>query len=122
MLTVAGAEAAFGQASAGTICAVTKYVAAESTQLPSWTFLTNHAHVLVCIAQNREVRLAEMARLVGIGERAVHRIVRDLVDAGYVSTTKVGRRNEYELSLDRPLRHPLEAHHRLSEIFGPLSR
>lgn len=122
MLTVAGAEAAFGRTSAGTICAVTKYVAAEPTQLPSWTFLTNHAHVLVCIAQNREVRLAEMARLVGIGERAVHRIVRDLVDAGYVSSTKVGRRNEYELSLDRPLRHPLEAHHRLAEIFGPLSR
>jgi IclR helix-turn-helix domain len=82
-----------------------------------WTFFTNHGHVLVCIARDPEVRLAEIARLVGIGERAAHRIVNDLVVAGYAVRTKVGRRNVYELRLDRPLRHPLEAQHRLEEVF-----
>lgn len=89
--------------------------------LPSWTFLTNHAHVLVCIAQNREVRLAEIARLVGIGERAVHSIVQDLVDAGYVLRARNGRHNVYEVRLDQPLRHPLEAGHRIADVFGPLT-
>ena len=90
--------------------------------MPSWTFLTNHGHARVCIAQNPEVRLAEMAQRIGIGERAVHRIVHDLIEAGYASVTKVGRRNRYELHWDRSLRHPLEASHRLGEIFEPLSR
>ena len=88
---------------------------------PGWTFLTNHGHVLVCIAQDPQVRIAEIARLVGIGERATHRIVTELVDGGYVLRTKVGRRNVYEVRLDAPMRHPLEAHHRLAEVFGPLS-
>ncbi len=87
----------------------------------NWTFLTNHGHVLVCIAQNPEVRIAEIARLVGVGERAAHRIVSELVDGGYVLRTRVGRRNRYEVRLDAPMRHPLEAHHRLIEVFGPLS-
>jgi len=89
--------------------------------VPAWTFLTNHAHVLVCIAQNPEVRLAEMARLVGVGERAVHSIVQDLCDAGYVVRTRSGRHNVYEVRLDRPLRHPLEAGHQIIEVFGPLT-
>jgi predicted transcriptional regulator len=89
--------------------------------VPSWTFLTNHAHVLVCIAQNSEVRLAEIARLVGIGERAVHSIVGDLIDAGYVVRAKQGRHNVYEVHLNRPLRHPLEAGHQIAEVFAPLT-
>ncbi len=87
-----------------------------------WTFLTNHAHVLLCITQDSEVRLAEIARLVGIGERAVHSIVSDLVDAGYVTRHRQGRHNRYEVHLDRPLRHPLEADHHIAEIFRPLTR
>lgn len=94
----------------------------ESTEVPGWTFLTNHAHVMLCIAMNPEVRLAEMARLVGIGERAVHSIVNDLVEAGYITRSKQGRNNVYEVNLDRPLRHPLEAGHHISEIFRPLTR
>ena len=93
-----------------------------SAEVPNWTFLTNHAHVLLCIAQNPEVRLAEMARLVGIGERAVHSIVTDLVEAGYVIRTKQGRNNVYEVNLDQPLRHPLESGHQIAEIFKPLTR
>lgn len=89
--------------------------------VPNWTFLTNHAHVLVCIAQDPDVRLAEIARRVGIGERAVHAIVTDLVEAGYVTRTKQGRNNVYSVRLDKKLRHPLEAAHQLVEVFGPLT-
>jgi uncharacterized membrane protein len=98
-----------------------KELPSAPAQVPSWTFLTNHAHVLVCIAQNTEVRLAEIARLVGIGERAVHSIVQDLVDAGYVTRTRNGSHNVYEVFLDRPLRHPLEAGHQIADVFGPLA-
>ncbi len=98
-----------------------KQLPSAPTVVPSWTFLTNHAHVLVCIAQNAEVRLAEIARLIGVGERAVHSIVQDLVDAGYVSRTRSGSHNVYEVFLDRPLRHPLEAGHQIVEVFGPLA-
>lgn len=87
-----------------------------------WTFLTNHAHVLLCIAKNPEVRLAEIARLVGIGERAVHSIVTDLVEAGYVVRERQGRNNVYDVNLDRPFRHPLEADYQVSEIFRPFTR
>lgn len=91
-------------------------------EVPTWTFLSNHAHVLLCIAQDPEVRLAEIARRVGIGERAVHSIVSDLVDAGYVERTKQGRNNVYSVNLDRPLRHPLESDHKIAEIFRPLTK
>lgn len=99
---------------------VAKSLAPSPARVPSWTFLTNHAHVLVCIAQDAEIRLAEIARRVGIGERAVHSIVQDLVDAGYVLRTKQGRHNVYAVRMDRNLRHPLEAGHQLTEVFGPL--
>jgi DNA-binding IclR family transcriptional regulator len=94
----------------------------RDTDIPSWTFLTNHAHVLLCIAQDPEIRLVDMARLVGIGERAVHSIVTDLVEAGYVIRNKLGRNNVYEVRLNRPFRHPLEADHNIAEIFRPLTR
>jgi IclR helix-turn-helix domain len=103
-------------------CVVAKALASPPAEVPSWTFLTNHAHVLVCIAQDSEIRLAEIARRVGIGERAVHGIVQDLVDAGYVLRAKQGRHNVYAVRMDRNLRHPLEAGHRLTEVFGPLVR
>lgn len=105
-----------------TLPGVVRQTLTTSAEVPTWTFLTNHAHVLLCIAQNPEVRLAEIARLVGIGERAVHSIVSDLVDAGYVVREKHGRNNVYEVRLDQPLRHPLEAGHQIAEIFKPLAR
>ncbi len=73
-----------------------------------WTFLTNHAHVLVCIARDPDVRLRDLAERVGITERAVQGIVSGLVDAGYVDRTRVGRRNRYAVNDALPLRHPLE--------------
>jgi hypothetical protein len=75
-----------------------------------WMFLSNHAHVLICIAQEPEVRLREVAARVGITERAVQRIVADLEEGGYLSHKRKGRRNYYELHADRPFRHPVAAH------------
>jgi DNA-binding IclR family transcriptional regulator len=92
----------------------------DSDSSPGWTFLTNHSHVLICIAQRPDVRLSEIARLVGIGERAVHRIIHELEDAGYLTVTKEGRRNTYVIDLDRPLRHPLESHHHIRAVVAPL--
>lgn len=75
-----------------------------------WTFLSNHAHVLLCIAREPEIRLRDVATRVGITERAVQRIVADLEAGGYLTRTRAGRRNRYEVHADRPLRHPVEAH------------
>jgi DNA-binding Lrp family transcriptional regulator len=75
-----------------------------------WTFLTNHSHVLLCIAENPDVRLREVAEQVQITERAAQRIVGELEEAGYLSHERIGRRNHYEVHADLPLRHPLENH------------
>lgn len=87
-----------------------------------WTFLTNHSHVLVCIVEEPDIRLSEVARRVGIGERAVHRIVHELCDAGYLEVVKKGRVNNYVIDLDRPLRHPLESDHNVRSVIQPLVR
>jgi DNA-binding MarR family transcriptional regulator len=68
-----------------------------------WTFLTNHARVLVCIAEDSGVRLRDISEHVGITERAAHRIVVELVDAGYITRTRNGRRNSYTIQSDLPL-------------------
>ena len=87
-----------------------------------WTFLTNHAHVLICLSRDPDALLREVAAQVGITEGATQRIVADLVDAGYLQRTRVGRRNRYELDSDLPLRHPLERDHAIGEILGILGR
>lgn len=82
----------------------------------SWTFLTNHAHVLLCIASDPESRGRDIADRVGITERAAQAIVSDLVAAGYVTRTRVGRRNHYEVHPDLPLRHPIERSRQVREL------
>jgi MarR family len=82
----------------------------SSHQPNGWTFFTNHAHVLFCIARDPELRLRDVAVLVGITERAVQRIVTDLEDGGYLEVSKEGRRNRYHLNSELPLRHPIEHH------------
>ena len=77
---------------------------------PGWTFLTNHSHVLICIAEDTSVRSRDIAAQVGITERAVQRIVTELCDAGYVTKVRQGRRNRYTVHMDRPLRHRVEGH------------
>lgn len=76
--------------------------------MTSWTFLSHHAQVFLCIARDPDVRIRDIAAGVGITERAVQAIVNDLVDAGYVDRSRVGRRNHYALHPEMPLRHPLQ--------------
>lgn len=78
--------------------------------MSGWTFLTNHAHVLLSLATNPEIRLRDLADRVGITERAAQRIVSDLIAEGYVASERVGRRNIYQLHPELPLRHPVEQH------------
>ena len=87
-----------------------------------WTFLTNHSHVLICITEDDSVRSRDIAVRVGITERAVQRIVRELCEAGYVTKVREGRRNRYSLHLDLPLRHPVEGHCTVSELFETVLR
>lgn len=89
---------------------------------PGWTFLSNHMHVMLCITSNPTLRLREVADMVGITERAVQRIVADLVNLRYLTRTRTGRRNQYVVHCDKPLRHPLEAHCTLGELIQLLRR
>src|SRR5512136_2621691 len=83
-----------------------------------WTFLSNHGHVLVCLAQDPRARLRDVASRVGITERAVQKILADLAAAGVVERRREGRRNRYRLHADRPLRHPIEAHRSIAALLG----
>jgi DNA-binding Lrp family transcriptional regulator len=85
-------------------------MARQDTGGARWTFLTNHGHVLLCLAQSPELRLRDVAEQVGVTERAVQRIVSDLVEEGYLIRRRAGRQNEYEIDMTLPLRHPVEAH------------
>ncbi len=76
----------------------------------SWTFLTNHAQVLVCIADDPGVRLRDIGERVGITERAAHRIVVDLETAGYIARTRDGRRNHYSVNSGVPMHDPIARH------------
>ena len=90
-------------------------------EAPPWTFLTNHAHVLLCITSDPEIRLRDVAASVGITERAAQRIVMELEEAGYLERERVGRRNRYRLHTDQPLRHPMDRDHWVSELLTVLS-
>lgn len=73
-----------------------------------WRFVTSHTQVLLCIARNPEIRIRDVADLIGITERAAQRIIADLVEAGYVERKRVGRRNHYLVRTDLKMRHPLQ--------------
>ena len=81
-----------------------------------WTFLSNHAHVLICLARESEQSLREVAGKVGITERAVQKIVRELEDGGYLTRIREGRTNRYRLALSKKLRHPVESNCTLREL------
>jgi GNAT superfamily N-acetyltransferase/DNA-binding Lrp family transcriptional regulator len=92
--------------------------------MAEWTFLTNHAHVLICVADSPHARVREIADLVGITERAAHRILAELEEDGYLTRTRDGRRNLYALNTGMPLRHPMDRAHRVAEllsVFSPTS-
>src|SRR5688572_15890906 len=90
--------------------------------MENWTFLTNHAHVLLCLASDPEIRLRDVAVRVGITERAAQRIVADLQTEGYVTTERVGRRNKYAVHSEVPLRHPIEEHQAVGVLLKLLDR
>lgn len=82
----------------------------------AWTFLSNHGHVLVCIVRDPNVRVREIAQAVGVTERAVQRILRELEEASVIVRTRQGRRTHYEVNEGVPLRHPIEAQHSVGEL------
>ena len=82
----------------------------------SWTFLTNHGHVLLAVAMDPDIHVKELARIVGITTRHALLILRDLEDAGYVRRERVGRANHYTVHSGRPFRHPTAASHQVHEL------
>lgn len=94
---------------------------AYSQEMAEWTFFTNHAHVLLCIARDPCSRIRDMATAVGITERATQAIVADLVDSGYLARERIGRRNRYKIHIELPLRHPLEANSVIGDLLHILA-
>jgi len=86
--------------------------------MSNWTIFSNHGHVLVCLARDPEARLRDVAADVGLTERAVQKIVRDLQESGMIIVSKHGRRNRYRIDNTKNLRHDLEAHCTLGELVG----
>ncbi len=86
----------------------------------SWTFLSNHGHVLMCLASDPDARLRDIAARVGITERTVFGIVENLQEAGIVVREKVGRRNKYLINRDAHLRHQIESSHTVGELIDLL--
>jgi predicted HTH transcriptional regulator len=94
----------------------------EDRPAGTWAFLTNHAHVLVCIARDPQSRARDIAEQIGITERAAQRILADLIADGYVERTKVGRRNHYTIDLRARLRHPMFRDLSVGPLLGVLDR
>jgi predicted transcriptional regulator len=88
--------------------------------MTAWTFLTNHAQVLLCIARNSRLTAREIAGTVGITERAVQRILDDLEQAGYISRSRDGRKNRYAVHDELPMRHPAQQGHAVRELLDLL--
>jgi DNA-binding Lrp family transcriptional regulator len=93
----------------------------EMPRPATWSFLTNHARVLICVAQDPGIRLREIGDAVGITERAAHRIVGELADAGYVSRQRVGRRNRYAIRSDLPVPDSLDRDRRVGDLLAVLT-
>jgi DNA-binding IclR family transcriptional regulator len=89
--------------------------------MPDWTFLSNHGQVLLCIARDPDIRLREIGERVGITERAAHRIVGELVDAGYLVRKRNGRRNSYTITTHRSLPDPLARDRKIGDLLRVLA-
>src|SRR5215467_8425570 len=90
--------------------------------MATWTFLTNHAHVLLCVWEDSEARVRDIATRVGITERSVQRILQELESEQYLVRERVGRRNRYRIRADRPFRHPVEDHRPVSLLLDALTK
>lgn len=89
--------------------------------MPTWTFLSNHGLVLICIAQDQEIRLRDIGDRIGITERAAHRIVGELVDAGYLQRERNGRRNRYTIKSHLGLPDPLARDRSVGDLLSVLA-
>lgn len=89
--------------------------------MATWTFLTNHAHVLLCVAKQPDARLLDIATTVGVTERAAQRIVTELEASGYLRRERDGRRNRYVLEPRMPMRHPMDRRHDVGELLNLLA-
>ena len=87
----------------------------------TWTFLTNHAQVLLCLAEHPDIRLREVAEHVGITERATQRILAELVEAGYVKTERIGRRNRYTVDREHAMRHSAQFGYEIGALLEALT-
>ena len=85
-----------------------------------WNFFSNYAHVLVCLAENPDLRLRDIAERVGITERTAVRLVTQLEEAGILTRLKAGRRNSYVIDLEVCLRHPIEAHRTVGDLLATI--
>jgi predicted ArsR family transcriptional regulator len=92
----------------------------SSDESKTWTFLTNHAQVLLCLAEDPDIRLRDVAERVGITERASQRILAELVEAGYVSTARIGRRNRYTVDREHAMRHSAQLGHEIGSLLEAL--
>lgn len=90
----------------------------KSKSCNNWTFLTNHAHVLLCLAKNSSMRIRDIALEVGITERAVQRIISELTECGYIDIVKEGRCNIYNIHKEKKLKHPIESHKQISDLIS----
>jgi DNA-binding IclR family transcriptional regulator len=93
----------------------------STTEPKNWTFLTNHAQVLLCVAATPDIRLRDVAEHVGITERSTQRILSELVEAGYVQATREGRRNRYTVDRDHAMRHAAQQGHEIGALLEALS-
>jgi DNA-binding IclR family transcriptional regulator len=87
----------------------------------TWTFLTNHAQVLLCLAETPNVRLRDVAERVGITERATQRILAELIEAGYVKTERIGRRNRYTVDRKHAMRHSAQLGYQVGALLEALT-
>ncbi len=94
----------------------------DTNATKGWTFLTNHAHVLIILYAEPNLSLREVSIRVGITERAVQRIIQDLEDGGYLSHEKVGRKNSYAVDTGLALRHPVEAHRKIGDLLHLIAK
>lgn len=97
-------------------------ITAPEPELPPWTFLTNHAHVLIAISRDPSARQRDIAYAVGITVGAVQRIIHELEEGGYLTSERVGRRNQYKVIARERLRHPLEDQHSVGELIASLDQ
>lgn len=96
-------------------------VPSNGSRQRGWTYLTNHSLVLICLADDPYIRLLDIAERVGITDRAVQKILRDLESEGAIERSKEGRCNRYSVNLGQPLRHPIEAARTVGQLLNQIT-